>query len=211
MNIKIYPILFCFILTLGYSNFLLANISGARNVVVDTVNGIYGDISTQHDSELALRESVHQSVRQHLKPVLNFDKFTKLILAAHWKKTSIQQRQQLAEILQNFLFRTLTKAIVDNKQILLSYKEGLVVKEPKPGRTEDRAIVSVVVNTQSQGTVNLDFRMGRENGRWAAYDVIVQGVSFAINYRAILNSEIKKHGIDKVITTFLEQLETSAN
>lgn len=206
MKIKILLGLFCFIFAFGGVHPLQADISDARDVVVKTINNLYADISAEYETDDMLRASIEQSLERHLTPVLDVGKFTKLILAAHWKKTSTEQRQRFAQILQAFLFRTLTKAIVEHKQILMSYKDDITVKDAKPGRTEDRAIVSVVVQSDLQRPVHLDFRMGFNNGRWSAYDVIVQDVSFAINYRAILNSEIKKHGIEKVAETFASKL-----
>ena len=207
MKAKKILIFTCFILAFGCWNSLLADISDARNIVVHTIDNIYLDISTDYASEDALRTNVEQSVRRHLEPVLDFSRFTKLILASHWKKASVEQRDRFADILRTFLYRTLSKAIVEHKQIILSYQDDLVVLEPRPGRTEDRAIVSVVVENHSKGKITLDFRMGQKDGRWSAYDVIVQDVSFAINYRAILNSEIKKNGLDPVIESFTSTLE----
>ena len=45
-----------------------------------------------------------------------------------------------------------------------------------------------------------------DEGAWKVYDVVFEGVSFAINYRTILNSEIKKVGIDEVTTNLSEKL-----
>ncbi len=198
--------LFCLLYSIcGFSS-LKADISEARDVVDVTINNIYAEIATDYDSEEALRASIEQSVDLHLTPVLNFEKFTRLILASHWKKASAEQRDRFTEILRAYLFRTLTKAIMEHRNVLLSYRENIDVKDARPGRDEDRAIVPVVVHTGPQSTVHLDFRMGREEDRWQAYDVIVQDVSFAINYRAILNSEIKRHGIENVAADFASKL-----
>ena len=196
----------CLILIFGCINSLRADISGAHNVVLATINQLYSDVSVDYDNDEALLASVEQSVERHLTPVLDFEKFTKLILAKHWKTASDNQRARFASILKGFLFRTLTKAIAEHHQTLVSYQEHIKVMDARPGRNEDRAIVSVVIETSDGQTVNIDFRMGRNNGRWQAYDVIVQEISFAINYRAILNSEIKKHGIEKVAETFDSKL-----
>lgn len=197
----------CLILVFGCFNSLQADISGAHNVVVATINQLYSDVSVDNDNDEELLASVEQSVERHLTPVLDFEKFTKLILAKHWKTASDEQRARFTKILKGFLFRTLTKAITEHHQTLVSYQEHIKVMDARPGRNEDRATVSVVIDTSDGQTVNIDFRMGRSNGQWQAYDVIVQDISFAINYRAILNSEIKKHGIEKVAETFDSKLK----
>lgn len=194
------------ILIFGCFNSLQADISGAHNVVVATINQLYSDVSVDNDSDEAMLAIVEQSVERHLTPVLDFEKFTKLILAKHWKTASDDQRDRFTTILKRFLFRTLSKAITDHHQTLVSYQEHIKVMDAKPGRNEDRAMVSVVIDTSDGQPVNIDFRMGRSNGQWQAYDVIVQDISFAINYRAILNSEINKHGIEKVADTFDSKL-----
>ncbi len=199
--------LFCFIFAFGWSIPLQADISGARNVVLATIENVYGDIAVEYDSDDVLRASVEGSLERHLTPSLNFEKFTKLILASHWKKATPEQRTQLTKILKAFLFRTLTKAIIEHRQVIISYKDHIAVMDAVPGRKADRAMVSVVVQSQSRSPINIDFRMGLENSKWQAYDVVVQDVSFAINYRAILNSEIRQHGIDKVVETFATKLK----
>lgn len=200
-------VLFCFIFIFGWVIPLKADISGARSVVVATIDNVYGDIVVDYETDDVLFSSVGRSLDQHLTPALNFEKFTKLILASHWKKATPEQRQQLTEILKAFLFRTLTKAIVEHRHVIISYKENISIMDAVPGRNEERALVSVVVENPSRGPINIDFRMGFENSQWKAYDVIVQDVSFAINYRAILNSEIRKHGIEKVLETFASKLK----
>ena len=194
--------LFCVIFSLGWIHPLQADIGEARNVVVNAIENIYGDIKADYSTEDALRASIDQSLEYNFIPALDLGKFTKLILASHWKKATPAQRQQITEILQAFLIRTLAKAIVEHRDMLASYKDHITVMDAVPGRNEDRALVSVVVQNQSTGSVDIDFRMGREENQWRAYDVVVKDVSFAINYRAILNSEIRQHGIDKVVESF---------
>jgi len=190
-----------------WCNSLLADLSGAHSAVVETIDSVYSDIALDYQTEDDLRASVARSLDLHLTPTLDFDKFTKLILASHWKKATQAQRERITEILKAFLFRTLTKAIVDHRQILMSYKDHIVIMDALPGRSEDRAIVSVVVHRPSSNPVKIDFRMGFAGDRWTAYDVIVQDVSFAINYRAILNSEIRRDGIEQVIEGFASKLK----
>ncbi len=199
--------LFCFILAFGCFYPLQADISGAHSTVVAAIDSIYADIASEFESEDELKISVEQSLNRHLSPVLDFEKFTKLILAAHWKKATVVQRQRFSEILKGFLYQSLTKAIVDHRHILVSRKESISVMDAVPGRNEDRAMVSVVVESPSSGNVKIDFRMGRKSENWLAYDVIVQDISFAINYRAILNSEIRQNGIDNVIESFATKLK----
>ena len=86
--------IFCFIFALGGTVPLQAEISGARDVVVATIDDLYSGISGEFESDEMLRASIEQSLEQHLTPVLDLNKFTKLILAAHWKKASVEQRQR---------------------------------------------------------------------------------------------------------------------
>ena len=195
------------LVTAGAVKFAEANIDGAKVTVSETIHVIYEEIiSKSGDSEI-LKAVATDAVNRELLPRLHVEKFSKLILAAHWRKSSEQQRSEFTRILTQFLLRTFVTSIVSNRDKLDTYLESITIKDAKPGNNEGRAIVPMVVKYPGSDAVKIDFRMTNEDGDgWKVYDIVFQGVSFAINYRAILNSEIKKSGIDAVTANLSEKL-----
>ncbi len=183
-----------------------ADISGARHVVETTFNTIYDELSPHLSHAAPIDDVVSELLRTELLPHLDVRKFSKLIIGKHWKSTSASQREKFVEILTEFLVRTTVKVIVSNRDLLLNAADGVTIADVQQGRTEDRAVVTVHLSRSGQADRVIAFRMLRDGGSWKLYDLVFEGVSFAVNYRTILNSEIGKHGIDEVAANLSEKL-----
>ena len=192
----------------GFTTSVHADVSGARDVVVVTMDKIYDKITDEFDDDEALAAAASEVIHLELLPILHVEKFSKLILASHWKGATAQQRQEFTYILTEFLLRSFRKAIVVNKDLLENYLDNIRILEAKKGNNDDRAMVTMLVIVPSQQERKIDFRMTREDGSWKIYDLVFEGISFAINYRTILNSEIKKSGIETVTANLGEKLNS---
>ncbi len=185
-----------------------SSVEGARETVVSTIHTIYEEIIANSHDDASLMPVATEVVKRELLPRLHVDKFSKLILAAHWKKASDEQRAEFTRILTEFLLRSFVTAIVSNQDKIDVYLDSITIKDAKPGRRDGRAIVTMLVKYPGTSEKKIDFRMTNEDGDgWKVYDVSFEGVSFAINYRTILNSEIKKSGIDAVTANLGEKLK----
>lgn len=193
--------------TTGAASIAEADIDSARVTVSETIHVIYEEIIANSGDSETLRAVAFDVVHRELLPRLHVEKFSKLILAAHWKKATAQQRSEFTRILTQFLLRTFVTAIVSNEEKLDIYLDSIKIKGARPGNREGRAVVPMVVKYPGSSEVTIDFRMTNEDGDgWKVYDVVFEGVSFAINYRTILNSEIKKSGIDAVTASLADKL-----
>ncbi len=203
-NLSLYLI---FILALIGSSVARADISEARAVVVDAVQDIYSDLEGDYATDAELRSAAEEVIRLKVVPLLHVELFSKLILASHWKKTSIGQREKFKNVLTGFLIRTFAQSVAADLNRFEKFQDQMLIESARPGRNENRAVIPMTIRADT-GDINLEFRMARSESGWLLYDVVFQGVSFAINYRTILKSEIKKHGIDKVTEDLEEKLST---
>ena len=203
-NLSLYLI---FILALIGSSVARADISEARAVVVDAVQDIYSDLDGDYATDAELRSAAEEVIRLKVVPLLHVDLFSKLILASHWKKTSSEQREKFKNVLTGFLIRTFAQSVASDLNRFENFLDQMSIESARPGRNENRAVIPMTIRADT-GDINLEFRMARSESGWLLYDVVFQGVSFAINYRTILKSEIKKHGIDKVTEDLEEKLST---
>ncbi len=182
-----------------------ADIDEARTTVVNTLDTLYADFETAVNSGANLDDEVIEILRKELLPRLDVDRFLKLILARHWKKASAQQRTAFSEILTEFLLKSFSIALVGNEEKVMDMYQKIEVLPAKKDRKEDRASVVMRINLE-RGDTDIVFKMNDTSDGWKVYDIVFEGVSFAINYRAILNSEIGKHGIDEVTRTLGDKL-----
>ena len=192
--------------TVGFSTSVHADVSGARDLIVNTMDLIYDKITGDFEDNETLEAAASDVIHLELLPILHVEKFSKLILASHWKDATVQQRQEFTNILTEFLLRSFLKAIVVNKGLLEQYLDNIRILEAKTGNNDDRAMVTMLVTVSSQQERKINFRMTREDGSWKVYDVVFEGISFAINYRTILNSQIKKSGFEVVTANLGEKL-----
>jgi len=170
----------------------------ARDTVESTFNSIYAALYDELENGAPIEDSATTIIENELLPKINVYKFSKLILGKYWKEASEAQRQQFIGILTQFLVRTTVKTVVENPDLIRTYLDNVNVSDVQPGRSDDRAVVTMVLKMPSRPERTIAFRMLRQDGTWRLYDVVFEGVSFAVNYRTILNSEIKKYGIDAV-------------
>jgi phospholipid transport system substrate-binding protein len=80
---------------------------------------------------------------------------------------------------------------------------------PFNGDVNDKRTVvrtQVVLDDGKKLSVDYAFRKSK-NGDWKAYDVIIEGISYVTNYRNQVDAEIRKVGIEKLITNLENQGE----
>lgn len=60
------------------------------------------------------------------------------------------------------------------------------------------------------GQVNVSYKLYKKGGEWKVYDVAIEGISMALNYRSVLAEQIKREGIESVIDNLANAPDTLA-
>ena len=171
------------------------------------VQGIVKQLDTvfsgQNPQQLAKhRDKLIQTINDVLLPHFDVDYAAILVLGQHAREATPEQRQSFAKA----FYASLTHKYAEG---LLRYTQGRVKVLPVQGDLSDkRSIVRTQVLADDGKTIAVDyaFRKGQV-GDWKAYDVIIEGISYVTNYRNQVDLEIKKSGLDKLIST----LETNGD
>ena len=179
----------------------------ARDLVVNVTNSIFSKIAENPELVLESEETAKKFIERELVPVLDIERFGRIILAANWKKATPEQQNKFVAVLQKFLVQSFAIAVVGVSNEIINYADRVQVMNSKKGRNEDNVTVAMQIELDDNNVRTVEFRMGRKNDVWKVYDVVFEGVSFAINYRTILKSEIQKSGLDSVIENLSEKLE----
>jgi phospholipid transport system substrate-binding protein len=142
-------------------------------------------------------------------PHFDIDYASILVLGQHARKATPVERERFAKAFYNSITHRYAEG-------LLNYTRGRVKVLPFNGDLNDkRSVVRTQVVLDDGKLVSIDyaFRKGR-GGDWKAYDVIIEGISYVTNYRNQVDAEIRKVGIDQLITNLETQgskaLETMA-
>jgi phospholipid transport system substrate-binding protein len=165
--------------------------------ILTAVAAVLKDPSLQGPDNQAARR---QRVRQIILDTFDFEEMARLALGPSWDGLTPQQRTQFVS-----LFGTLCEG---------SYN-GLVLRflpeRPSIYGTEsiaqDRAVVqTTLVDQKTNGELPVEYRLIHQGQRWAVFDVIVDGVSLALSYRAQFDQIIQRSSYD----TLLHRIKSKA-
>ena len=142
-------------------------------------------------------------------PHFDIDYASILVLGQHAREATPAQRERFARAFYNSITHRYAEG-------LLNYTRGRVKVLPFKGDLNDKRTVvrtQVVLDDGKLVSIDYAFRKGR-SGDWKAYDVIIEGISYVTNYRNQVDAEIRKVGVDQLITNLETQgskaLETMA-
>jgi phospholipid transport system substrate-binding protein len=68
-----------------------------------------------------------------------------------------------------------------------------------------RTVVRTRVSHAGNPASNVDYRMYLTANGWKVYDVAVTGISLVATFRATVNSEINRYGLDGLIARLIEK------
>lgn len=173
--------------------------ASAQQTPEQVVKTIAHDLDTTiagHKDELKNnREKLIAVIDDVFLPHFDIDYASILVLGQHAREATPAERERFAKAFYN----SITNRYAEG---LLNYTKGAVVVLPFNGDLNDKRTVvrtQVVLEDGKKVSVDYAFRKSR-NGDWKAYDVIIEGISYVTNYRNQVDAEIRKVGIDKLIT-----------
>jgi len=144
----------------------------------------------------------YQAVENVLDPVIDFDTFSRGVMAVYYKRATPAQRQRFEENFRSALVHTYGKA-------LLSYGDEKVEVLPadRPQTQPDRDSVKTEI-TSKEGKIYpviYSMRLGKD-GVWRVYNLIINGINIGLTYRNQFASSMKspetRGNLDAVIANW---------
>lgn len=171
--------------------------------VVQTIADELSKAIEGHQQELKTdKEAMIKIIDDTFLPHFDIDYASILVLGMHAREATPAQRERFAKAFYNSITHRYAEG-------LLNYTRGRVKVLPFKGDLNDkRSIVQTQVVLDDGKTVSVDYAFRKtRDGEWKAYDVIIEGISYVSNYRNQVDAEIKKEGIDGLITRLETQGE----
>ncbi len=139
---------------------------------------------------------IYELVQEKVLPHFDFRIMSRGALGKYWRRASEAQKQRIAREFRELLVRTYATT-------LLNYSDQEVEYLPFRGKPEDKRVtVATRVHDQGGPPIPINYRLYRtSDGRWKIYDVVVDGVSLVSNYRSSFAAEVKKSGIEGLISS----------
>jgi phospholipid transport system substrate-binding protein len=143
---------------------------------VDRVVGILQDPELRKPAKTAQRRA---QIREVARQLFDFEEMSRRVLGRHWGPRSPEERKRFTELFTDLLESTYVSKIE-------SYGGEKIVYLPEQADGGQATVRSKLIT--EQGTeIPIDYRLHRTGERWAAFDVLVEGVSLVSNYRTQFN------------------------
>lgn len=132
---------------------------------------------------------VTQFVNETIYPHTDFDKISALVLGKLWKTATSDEKERFKHEFQILLIRTYSRAFIEFKEWSVHY----LPLEMEDGAT--KVVVKTEVLQPGIKPIGVDYRMElTDDGKWKAYDIMIEGVSLVTNYRTTFSNEVETKG-----------------
>ena len=147
-------------------------------------------------------DDVSDSTREELKDIINgimdFREFCKIALGKHWKDRTEQEKQDFVNVFQQLIRNSSVKKLGVYKADRMDYEEpeinGLKAK-----------VLTVAYKKRKQ--VEILYKMHKIDDQWKVYDMEIDGVSTARNYRESFYKQISKSSYLEMYNKLVNKLE----
>ncbi len=180
------------VLWAGMAPSALAAAKGPTQQVQATVNGI---LAILRDKQLDWY-SKQTSIEAIIDRQFDFQTISQSVLATNWQKATPEERKRFVEFFSQYLQHTYTDKMKQFSNESVRYGAAKV--------SGKRATVDTYIVTEKVD-IPVTYKLRLSEGKWFAYDVVIEGVSLVRNYRDTYAVIVKSEGIGGL----LQNLESS--
>lgn len=152
---------------------------GPLDLVKTSVSRALAIVQSQSDGEVQRAE-----IRQVAETLFDFDEMARRTLAQHWADRSPQEQEEFVRLFTDLLERSYLITIGSARLATVTFQGESV--EGSSARVRSRLV------TERGTEIPMEYRLAESGGRWAVYDVVVEGMSFVSSYRSQFRSIIRK-------------------
>jgi phospholipid transport system substrate-binding protein len=145
-----------------------------------------------------------QAVDEIIKPSVDFEQVSILILGKYWKTATPDQRKRFKKEFRTLLVRTYTTAFTEYANWSIRYLPL------KMSADEKKVVVRTQILQSGAQPVPVDYRMLASQGSWKVFDVLIDGISLIQNYRTSFTGELANKGnLDELINHLSKRNSTA--
>jgi phospholipid transport system substrate-binding protein len=163
--------------------------------VMDTVNQVLTVLRDAKAPEADKRSRVYSLVEGRI----DFEGMSRRILALDWKGLDEAQKTRFQGLFKQLLLDSYWAQMRKYKDEKAEYVTSIL--EGDTEATVDTIIVSGTLE------IPVTYRMEKVNGKWLAYDILVESLSLTSNYRNEYRNVIKSKGIDGLFERMQSQID----
>jgi phospholipid transport system substrate-binding protein len=164
------------------------------DIVQTAAQGMLKDLDANRAAYKKDPGKVGELVDKYLLPHFDTEYSARLVLGAHWRTATPDQRKRFVDAFYHSLLNNYGTALTD----FTSDKLKIFPTKIDPGA--DRATVRSEVKRDSGDRIAVNYSMHKTAQGWKAWDVVIDGISYVNSYREDFSSQIDQQGIDAVIS-----------
>lgn len=145
---------------------------------------------------------LNRVVQEYIVPHVDFVTLSRLTLGKNWRLATPEQRSVFAREFGTLLVRTYSTALAEYTNQKVEILSSSVSADSRRGNVRTQIVES------GRPPLAIDYSLVQVDNTWKIYDVQIEGVSLAINYRTTFAQEISNHGIDGLIKRLVERNTT---
>jgi len=156
--------------------------SGPLTVVNSSVSRVL-TIVRSHPADAKESGQRRAEIRQAAVELLDFDEMSRRLLGQRWTDATPEEQRDFVVLFTDLLERTYLNTIGNYRLATITFQ----------GETISGSYAQVQSRMAAgKSEVAIEYRLVENEGRWAVYDVAVDGVSLISNYRSQFTSILKR-------------------
>ena len=194
-------ILFFFLLSLAGDVFanspitseLKQTITSELKQTIDKVIQIVSDPDLKKTPKLRRKK-----LRKTIGFRFNYNQMVRRSLARNYKNRTNKEREEFTGLFKKLLENSYASKIENYQDETINY-----VDEKVKGKY---ALVKTEI-VRKNGTIDVDYKLINENGRWTVYDFVIEEVSLIRNYRSQFSKIIKTESYGALVTKLTKKIK----
>jgi len=167
--------------------------AGPGEVIEEAVDLLSDGLDGRKEELAANKDELYSFIDGILLPRFDREFAAGSVLAKHWRTATEEQQQRFVEA----FYVTLLHRYADG---ILEFDTGRVEIMPYKGDAKKRTtVVKTKVRLDDGSNIPVNYVLVNRNDQWRMFDVRIEGVSYIINYRKEMESEIRGSSLEKVI------------
>ena len=191
--LQVGAILFFFLLSLAGDVFANSPITSELKQTIDKVIKIVSDPDLKKTPKLR-REKLRKTIGFRF----NYNQMVRRSLARNYKNRTNKEREEFTGLFKKLLENSYASKIENYQDETINY-----VDEKVKGKY---ALVKTEI-VRKDATIDVDYKLINENGRWTVYDFVIEEVSLIRNYRSQFSKIIKTESYGALVTKLTKKIK----
>jgi len=147
-------------------------------------------------------DDVDEQTKEELKDIINgmmdFHELSRLGLGKYWDKRTDKEKAEFVNVFQQLIRNSSVRKLEIYKADRVEYEDAVI--------RGDKATVTTIAY-KGRKDVEIIYKMHRVDGEWKVYDMVIDGVSTARNYRDSFYKQIAKSSYEEMYKKLVKRLE----